>query len=518
MRTLFTPYLLAASLAFGGAATTSTSAHDTQHHADRLQQIPAASSSDALQRPIGLTAGAGKLHQRVTTTSADAQAYYDQGVAYLHSYVWVDAARSFHEALRRDPNLAMAYLGLAKAYTGAEAYAEALQYADKAVALAAQGRVTPKEAKWIALGKQQLEATFAPAAEHDRLHEAYKRAIDELIVMDPADAHAWVLRGNAEESRVTGRGQGGGVGSIAYYQTALTRDPHHWGADHYLIHSYEGVGLYKEAAEHGAKYAAAAPAVPHASHMYAHVLPRLGRWEEALKFLTKADAAQRAYFASSGIAPEDEWHHGHNLHLKGIVQYRLGNDAAAEQLFQEAFALPVRSLRDGRFVDPLLEFLLVKGRFDAALAAAQEARKRDLTLARFIGAVRGAEALIALGRPDEARQWRDDAERLLAQFREEVKSHPLYQRLTDSYRGSHLEPLAWQLALATGDDVKAEGQLLEHAKRFVDRKGFDGWVTGLIRLEQLVQVARQMKRDELARSLAGVLRQIDPQYGNRVGG
>lgn len=499
-------WLLVCSLA--AASPQAAAARNSQQTAG-LEQIPAASSSEAMERPIPLTRGTGTMHQAVSTQSTEAQAYYDQGIAYLHSYVWVDAARSFHQALRREPTLAMAHLGLAKAYTGAEAYADALKHLEKAAALVERGHASAREAKWIALGQQQMEAMLADPAEQSRRHAAYKTAVDELIVMDPDDAHAWVLRGNAEESRVSGRGQGGGVGSIAYYQTALTRDPDHWGADHYLVHSYEGLGLYTAAAEHAAKYAAAAPAVPHASHMYAHVLPRLGRWQEALEFLSKADEAQRAYFAS-GISPIDEWHHGHNLHLKGIVQLRLGNDRAAERLLTEAFHQPVRSLRDGRFVDPWLEFLLVKGRFEEALGAAAEARTRDLTLARFIGTVRGAEALIALGRLEEARAWEREAAKLLQQFREDVKAHPVYQRLPESYRASHLEPLEWQIALVSGDAESAAGRLLDHAKPFARRKSFDGWVSGLIRLQQLVGVASRADRPELARALTDVIREIDP--------
>ena len=157
------------------------------------------------------------MHQKVSTNSREAQAYYDQGVAYLHSYVWVEAARSFHEALRRDPELAMGELGLAKAYFNAEAMADAFDHMKKAAQLAAKGNLTPKEAKWIALGQLQWEAIFAAPQERTRKHEEYKKAIDELIAMDPDDPHAWVLRGNAEEGRASGRGQGGGVGSIAYY-------------------------------------------------------------------------------------------------------------------------------------------------------------------------------------------------------------------------------------------------------------------------------------------------------------
>src|SRR6185295_9064470 len=74
----------------------------------------------ALRDGTGAGQGRGQAHEAVTTASRDAQAFYDQGIAYLHSYVWIEAARSFHEALRRDPNLAMAHLGLSRAFTGLE--------------------------------------------------------------------------------------------------------------------------------------------------------------------------------------------------------------------------------------------------------------------------------------------------------------------------------------------------------------------------------------------------------------
>ena len=68
-----------------------------------------------LERPLPLRQGIGKAHEKVTTVSEEAQAYYDQGLAYLHSYVWIEAARSFHQALRLDAELAMAQLGLSYA-------------------------------------------------------------------------------------------------------------------------------------------------------------------------------------------------------------------------------------------------------------------------------------------------------------------------------------------------------------------------------------------------------------------
>ena len=76
-----------------------------------LVPVPA----ELLERPLSLREGVGKAHELVTTQSENAQAYYDQGLAYLHSYVWIEAARSFHQALRADGNLALAYLGLSYA-------------------------------------------------------------------------------------------------------------------------------------------------------------------------------------------------------------------------------------------------------------------------------------------------------------------------------------------------------------------------------------------------------------------
>lgn len=474
-------------------------------------RIPAISSREIMQRPIALSPDAGKVHQKVTTESSEAQAYYDQGLANLHSYVWVDSARSFHEALKRDPELAMAELGLFKAYFNDEAIREGFDHLNKALALAAKGKLTAKEAKWIALGKLQMEAVFAPAAERTKKHEEYKKAIDDLIAMDTDDPHAWSLRGNAEEPNAAGRGQGGRVGSIAYYDAALKRDPNFWPADHYLIHSYEGLGAYMKSADHGARYAAAVQGVPHSQHMYAHVLPRIGKWETALIQLQKADKVQREYFAG-GIPQVEEWHHGHNIHLMGSVHLRLGHEKEAEQYLHEAFTLEGRSLRDGRFTDPWLEFLLLRGRNEEALTAAREAEQRPLSLSRLVGSVRAAEALIALGRIDEARAAQERAKANLATFQEEISVHPMYERSGKSYEETLFAPLEAQFALLGPNSKEGEEQLLKLADRFANEKGLDGWVTGIFRLHQLVLVAQRNGKTKLAEDLTARVLRIDPGY------
>jgi hypothetical protein len=46
-----------------------------------------------LERPVTLKRDVGKVHQKVTTSSPDAQAFYDQGLTLLHHYVFIEAAR-----------------------------------------------------------------------------------------------------------------------------------------------------------------------------------------------------------------------------------------------------------------------------------------------------------------------------------------------------------------------------------------------------------------------------------------
>src|SRR5262245_52987805 len=122
--------LSAAGVGFVRAAQTHTMAPD-------------AALATILTRPVPLRDGIGRAHDPVTTSSPRAQAFYDQGIAYLHSYVWIEAARSFNQALRIDSNLAMANLGLSYALGELGLPAEAREASHKAEALAAN--ITERE-------------------------------------------------------------------------------------------------------------------------------------------------------------------------------------------------------------------------------------------------------------------------------------------------------------------------------------------------------------------------------------
>src|SRR2546425_319740 len=83
-------------------------------------QQPAAAAGDAKLPLCGLAPS--KLipdlclvKYRVSTSSPECQAFFDQGLGYYYSYVWMEAARSFETATRHDPNCALAWWGLSRA-------------------------------------------------------------------------------------------------------------------------------------------------------------------------------------------------------------------------------------------------------------------------------------------------------------------------------------------------------------------------------------------------------------------
>src|SRR5712691_7618156 len=190
-----------------------------------------------LQRPVPLRDGIGRANQRVTTSSAQAQAFYDQGLAYLHSYVWIEAARSFNEALRHDANLAMAYVGLSEALGELGLSAEARDANAHAQKLA--GAVTEREWLRVALRANQLDAAAHP--DDGSRHTAYKQRLDEVLTKYPGDVEFLLLVGQAQDPSTDGHGMGGGSSSLRFYERALARSPEYFAVHHYMTHACEHI-------------------------------------------------------------------------------------------------------------------------------------------------------------------------------------------------------------------------------------------------------------------------------------
>jgi tetratricopeptide (TPR) repeat protein len=458
-------------------------------------------SREAAEAPIENTGRAGPVSQPVSTGSEQAQAYYDQGVAFLYAYQWIFALRSFHAALREDPQLAMAELGLAKGWYGAQAYDEARAALARAEALAQDARVTEKERRWIQAARLQLDGASLQGLPRETARDVYLRALDRLIELDPSDSHAWVLRGNAEERAIWGRGQGGSEQALPFYLAALERDPTHPGAHHYLIHTYENLGRLEQAAQHGEKLVGLASGSPHPIHMYAHVLPRLGRWEEARRWLLVSDRLHREAIANDGLHPADDWHFSHNLHVRGLVEIQPGDEAAGAGRLEEAFEIEGRGAYAGYHRAPWIEYLLWKGRFDEALAAAQATEELGGPLERVIGASLAGEAWLGLGKVASAREAHARGVAAAESIGRPERGN-LFEFVLPYVSARYSGALEQLLELCDGNAERAAQQILERARGAGRARSIDVWAGARLRLETATELARRCAGPQIADELA----------------
>jgi tetratricopeptide (TPR) repeat protein len=460
---------------------------------------------EVLQRPVPLRTGIGRTHEVVTTTSPDAQAFHDQGLAYLHSYVWIEAGRSFNQALRLDPKMALSWVGLSRVYSGLEDQAAARAAWTKAQELA--DGASEKERRKIAARGVQLDAIDdLPSVEK---HTAYKRTLDEALAADMDDVELWLLRGNAEERNAAGRGQRGSAASVAFYRQALAVSPDHFAAHHYLVHSYETIGRIEEALSHGEVYARLADQVPHARHMWAHDLRRVGRVADAIAEFERAHDLETAYYKAEGLPEELDWHRPHNLDLLATCHQHQGRMKKTEAVMRERGRLrPV--LAGTEFSGKAWPgFLLGTGRHAEALAAARELVQGRWVSTQAVGHALVGQALLALGRLAEAEAALAEADARLADV-------PAGSMMISYVGRSAVEPyvagLRGEILLRRGERAQA-GELLKDVQRRIRAvPGPDAWTEALFRLEEIGRAARRAGDWELAAYTAEQMRDHDPAY------
>jgi tetratricopeptide (TPR) repeat protein len=462
---------------------------------------------EVLDRPVTVRTGIGRAHEELPGATAEVQALHDQGLAYLHSYVWIEAARSFRQALRLDPSQALTWVALSRTWTGLNDDDAARKSQAEAERLAKDA--SPHVRLRVAARARHLEA-LADLADKER-HAAYKVALHEALALDPTDVELLLLRGHAEEATAAGRGQRGNAGSEKYYLKVLEVSPDDFAAHHYLIHNYEGLGRIDDALVHGAVYARLAPQVPHAHHMYAHDLRRVGRVDEAIAAFVKTYELENAYYAAENIPAGLDWHHGHNLDLLSTCYQHQGRMRMAERHMRESHALP--SILDNREFN-LKEwpgFLLSRGRTEEALAAARDLAGRQWPATRAVGRVLEGQALLALGRRDEALASMvvaDDA------FRELPLSPVNGRFISRAAVEPYLDGLRGELLLRGSADERREASaiLKDVQQRIRAVPGPDAWTEALFRLEGIARAARAAGDWDLAAYTAGQMNEHDPNY------
>ncbi len=440
----------------------------------------------ALESPVPLGDDCGALQHPMSTDSAAAQAYYDQGLACLASFDWLRAARSFNQALGLDPGFAAAELGLARAYVGLEDHTLARELAERAARMAGERELPPREAAWFELGRLQMAAVAAAGDKAARpALERYQDALESHLERFPDDLPVLWLRGHADHA-ASGWGQSGLEGSLEWYRRALELDPGSFATHHFLSHSFENLGQYPQALDHARTFAAAAPAVPHAHHMVAHTAPRVGRWEEARQELLTATRLHRERFVREGTPRHEDWHYGHNLRLLAAVEAKLGDFAAAAEHARETFEMPYGGRRAGFYCAPWIEHLLWLEDYQQALVAAEECEGRDSSLAKVLGAAFRGEALLGLGRLPDAAAAHAAARLAAAVFARELFAASSEASFIQLAQRS-VAILEGKLSIAAGDRRAGEALLGSVAEELATGASFDAWAMGSLRLEELAR-------------------------------
>ncbi|MCS6852170.1 MAG: hypothetical protein NZ700_13490 [Gemmataceae bacterium] len=239
------------------------------------------------------------LKYRISTSSSECQAFFDQGLGYYYSYVWMEAARSFETATRYDPECAMAWWGLSRAL---ESWNKSNSRKPLEKAQELLPRASHRE-QLLILARLQEKGLIPGIAPENRKKRA-TQTIDELLSLYPDDEEAWFARAKLADSA---------VGAVPFYHALLRVNPLHPGAHHELVHFYENSQRPALGWVHAEKYMESSPGLPHAFHMQAHLAMRLGRWEKTTDRSAYAIELERAYHKEMNVRPSEDWQYYHHL-------------------------------------------------------------------------------------------------------------------------------------------------------------------------------------------------------------
>jgi len=408
----------------------------------------------------------------VTTRSARAQLFINQGMMLTYGFNHAEASRSFGEAARLDPDCAMAYWGMALVLgpninmpMAPEKEPQAYAMIQKAMAL--KQNASAREKAYIDALARRYSGEKKP--ERPALDRAYAEAMRELSQRYPDDLDAATLYAEAlmdlspwnywtrdmqpypETNNILG-----------VLDSVLSRNPKHPGAIHLYIHAVEYAR--PELAEARAdELRHLAPGAGHLVHMPSHIFRRVGRYNDASKSNQDAIAADEDYITqcrAQGVYPLA--YYPHNIHFLWDSSSMEGRSHVAIEAARKAST----SIPEGAWRDvPLLHQFLIAplfaytrfGQWDMILK--ETPPPKDSPFWTGVWHYARGLAFTAKGKPKDAAQ---ELERL-----KEIAAQPSMAgyRVTFSRNGAQAileiatETLAGELAAKQGDYDSAIARL-----------------------------------------------------------
>lgn len=407
------------AIVLGGACTP----QEGLIHREQLGALLAGAQAFAQDIPGGdtpppLLGGLGDAHLEITTTSPQAQAYFDQGLRMSYNFNHAEAIRAFKEAQRLDPNCAMCFWGEAFAL-GPNINApmnpddNAAALAAARAALARAGQATPLEQALIEA--IQVRYLGTPPADRSGLDAAFADALSAVADRFPENDVVQIFAAEAAMDTQPwdywengGRDPKGRAGrAIERIETVLARSPNNAGANHLYIHLAEASTDPWRAERAADLLYPAAPRAGHLVHMPAHIYYRVGRFRESMRANIAASAADEAYIRAANASPMYQYgYYPHNLHFV-LTSAAMGGDARTALTYADRLdgAVPVEMAAIVPIAQPVKAApWFARAQFgQPAAVLAMDAPGEGVPL--VTGAWRYARAMahVRAGRPAEAR-------------------------------------------------------------------------------------------------------------------
>jgi len=297
-------------------------------------------------KPVTLETGLGNIDHPVSTKNPEAQKFFNQGLEYVYAFNHEEAIRSFKQAAQLDPQLAMAYWGVALALgsnynvpADGNALLEAYANLQKAIALAP--KASEHDQAYISALAKRYSAKIQ--TDQTKLGVDYKNAMGELAKNYPDDFDAATLYAESMMNlhpwklwSLDGKPNEGTLEIVSVLEEVLRRNPTHSGANHYYIHAVEASTNPERGLPSAERLGKVAPKAGHLVHMPSHIYIRTGDYYQAAQANVDAIAVDKEYIQKSGnngLYPA--MYYNHNIHF-----------LAAASAMKGRYADSIKSCRD----------------------------------------------------------------------------------------------------------------------------------------------------------------------------
>ena len=415
--------------------------------------------------PATLEAGLGDINHPVTTNNPEAQKFFNQGLAYIYAFNHEEAVKSFKQAILLDPNLAMAYWGIALAMgsnynveADGPALLEAFNNLQKAIAL--EPKASDNERAYIDALSKRYSSDLQ--ADKHKLAVDYKNAMGALSKNYPDDLDAATLYAESMMNlrpwklwTSDGKPAEDTLEIVAVLESVLRRNPNHTGANHYYIHAVEASNNAERGLPSADRLGKLAPSAGHLVHMPSHIYNRTGDYAEAAQVNVDAIVADKAYIAKSGnqgLYPN--MYTNHNIHFLAASSAMKGNYADSIKAARELEANVKPALKAMPMLEMFYPYPLVTltrfGKWDEVLKEPQPDASLKITTAFWH---------FARGSAYAASKETAKAEAELAALRAIEKSFTPEVRMFSNSAADVMKvadfTLAGRIALARGDKTAA---------------------------------------------------------------